>query len=461
MASGAYNVTVTDVNQCQEVFTVDITEPQPIILSLTPSVTICIGQSTLLDTLSVSGGVSPYTFAWDTPVMSTNSFYNVSPIVTTKYGVAVLDANSCPVTDTVEITVNDPLVVSALAPPACEWQNASLSATGAGGDVTNYTFEWRDPVTKALLMSGPIQSVSGLSAPGTSYLLVLTDGCSDNDTITVVVTVNPVPPPPTGLRDTSYCVGETMVDIVAVGTDIKWYSDILLTPPPIGTGPTFTPSSTLGSTIYYATQTVAGCESLPAYATIQIDPPPVAGFFPSPKEAPITNPGIEFTDLATPDVGSWIVSWEWNYGDETGDTLYYNFFSSGDTSHVYTDTGTYVVYQIVTNNFGCQDIAYDTVVITNEYIIFPPNAFAPNGKNKYFLPMIIGTDEREFKFYVFDRWGDKIYEHIGTYTGWLGWDGRANDGLREAQQDVYVWMIYTEDLNGDAHEYVGHVTLLR
>jgi len=43
----------------------------------------------------------------------------------------------------------------------------------------------------------------------------------------------------------------------------------------------------------------------------------------------------------------------------------------------------------------------------------------------------------------------------------IGWDGTANRGMNIAQMDVYVWLINTKDINGDKHEYVGHVTLLR
>ncbi len=251
-----------------------------------------------------------------------------------------------------------------------------------------------------------------------------------------------------------------MVDLTAQGQNISWYTDAALTPPPMDTGPDYTPSGAIGTTTYYATQTVDGCESPPGTATIVVNPLPTAGFYPFPEEAPITNPGIVFTDNASLDV----VSWVWSFGDgdsATGNMA--NFFNGDTVVHIYSDSGTFVVYQIVTNSFGCIDIAVDTVEITNEYILFAPLAFTPGGDNinDYFLPLGTGISDEKFRFYVFDRWGDLIYQHDGAYAEWLGWDGRANDGKEQAQQDVYVWLIRTEDLDENAHEYVGHVTLLR
>ena len=82
-------------------------------------------------------------------------------------------------------------------------------------------------------------------------------------------------------------------------------------------------------------------------------------------------------------------------------------------------------------------------------------------QNRAFKPKIIGMGDDEFEIYIFDRWGDNVYQFIGNYGEWKGWDGVANNGKSMAQSDVYVYLIRTEDLNQDAHEYVGHVTLIR
>ena len=60
--------------------------------------------------------------------------------------------------------------------------------------------------------------------------------------------------------------------------------------------------------------------------------------------------------------------------------------------------------------------------------------------------------------YIYDRWGDLIYE---THDIKKPWDGRANDGRDIAQQDVYVWVVITRDIMDKSHKYVGRVTLIR
>ena len=70
-------------------------------------------------------------------------------------------------------------------------------------------------------------------------------------------------------------------------------------------------------------------------------------------------------------------------------------------------------------------------------------------------------DEETFEFYIYDRWGDLIYKSTGTFNNYIGWDGVANRGNKQAQEDVYVWLIRTDDLNGDTHEVIGHVTLIK
>ena len=132
--------------------------------------------------------------------------------------------------------------------------------------------------------------------------------------------------------------------------------------------------------------------------------------------------------------------------------------------HEYQDTGRFFVLLTIEEPNGCKDTMGIWVEVESNYILFTPNAFAPASsidKNKFFKPFIIGIDEEEFEFIVFDRWGDRIYVYEGAYAQWLGWDGSANNGRKVAQMDVYIYLIRTLDLNSVNHEYIGHFTLLR
>jgi gliding motility-associated-like protein len=90
-------------------------------------------------------------------------------------------------------------------------------------------------------------------------------------------------------------------------------------------------------------------------------------------------------------------------------------------------------------------------------LVFAPNAFTPNedGRNDSFYPVLNGFVGWNYKLLIFDRWGEVIYE---TKERLEGWDGRSNG--REAQIDVYVWKVIVER-DGDARDFVGHVSLIR
>jgi gliding motility-associated-like protein len=89
-----------------------------------------------------------------------------------------------------------------------------------------------------------------------------------------------------------------------------------------------------------------------------------------------------------------------------------------------------------------------------------PNTFTPNDDpfNPVFLAY--GTYIVEFHFWIFDRWGNLIFESTDINKGW---DGKVAGGASGniAQQDVYVWKAKFKDANNKKHEYIGHVTLIK
>ncbi|MBN4062300.1 MAG: hypothetical protein COA57_12005 [Flavobacteriales bacterium] len=58
-----------------------------------------------------------------------------------------------------------------------------------------------------------------------------------------------------------------------------------------------------------------------------------------------------------------------------------------NSENEFSDTGTYIIKQIVTNEFGCLDTAYNEIVIGSDFAIYIPSAFMPNsdGVNDFFF----------------------------------------------------------------------------
>jgi len=203
-----------------------------------------------------------------------------------------------------------------------------------------------------------------------------------------------------------------------------------------------------------ATSSVGCTDTLTQTNMVTAWPVPIADFTEGPNPSTILFPYITFENISQ---GGWQYYWDMDDG------FSYITNSDSDYTHIYSniDTTTYLVELITENIFGCLDTAYDSVVVKGDYILFVPNAFTPNndGLNDNFFPQGIGfRDVQDFQFMIYDRWGDMIFKSTEIQKGW---DGRANNGGYIAQQDVYIWLILTQDFTGRKHKYIGHVSLVR
>jgi gliding motility-associated-like protein len=186
--------------------------------------------------------------------------------------------------------------------------------------------------------------------------------------------------------------------------------------------------------------------------TVVVNPNPVSDFTMLPDSTTLMNPVISFTDVSNPPSPDTISQWSWNFGDGESNLIQ-------NPIHEYSDSGYYTVSLMVTNEFGCIDERTDLVKVYPDYNIHFPNTFTPNGDtyNDVFLPVGIGTNS-EFEMYIFNRWGDMIFE---SYDANTSWDGYGNKGKKAVQEGVYIYVVYFRDHLGKQHEYVGHVTLIR
>ncbi len=81
---------------------------------------------------------------------------------------------------------------------------------------------------------------------------------------------------------------------------------------------------------------------------------------------------------------------------------------------------------------ACQKV---TVVVSQEYDVYAPSAFSPNGDglNDRF-ELVSPTDLFEFRLQIFSRWGQILFESNNLYEGW---DGSSNGNL--SPPGVYIW----------------------
>lgn len=98
--------------------------------------------------------------------------------------------------------------------------------------------------------------------------------------------------------------------------------------------------------------------------------------------------------------------------------------------------------------------------VEDTLIFFIPNAFTPDGGqfNEVFYPVFTdGFDPADFGMFIYNRWGELIWE---SHDVNMGWDG-TYIGL-PAQDDTYTWKVEFKSMYTDDREiYMGHVNLLR
>ena len=180
---GTYTVTVTDANNCTKTLSTTLTEPTAVVLSTTQVNVLCNGSSTGSIDLTVSGGISPYTYSWTGGATTQDR----SGLAAGTYTVTVTDANACTKTSSVTITQPAALSLSATLtqPTNCFVANGSIDLSVSGG-VPAYTYSWTGGATSQDLLN----VVEG------TYTVTVTDanGCSKTNSYTLdyIDIINPM-----------------------------------------------------------------------------------------------------------------------------------------------------------------------------------------------------------------------------------------------------------------------------
>jgi len=194
----------------------------------------------------------------------------------------------------------------------------------------------------------------------------------------------------------------------------------------------------------------------PNYITVY--PIPKAGFMWGPTDADVLDPTVHFYDQSIGAAGP--NAWAWHFGDPYVTTDQDNYSILQNPIHKYSEMqeGTYLATQWVENTYGCRDSIQQYVVIKPAFTFYAPNAFTPGygGLNDGFKGTGIGINNSTYKMWIYDRWGELIFESHDLEEEW---NGRVHD--KPVQQDTYVWKVEFEDTSGNFHHYKGVVNLIR
>jgi hypothetical protein len=189
LCTGTYTVTVTDLLGLGCSIVRSIIVPEPDVLTVTAVATTnyngynisCNGGSDGAATANVSGGTTPYSYAWS------NGYTGKSPtgLSAGTYSVTVTDSHGCTTNSSVTLIEPTPLTIEAgpnqtvyygYPPAAC----ATIAWSGAGGGVPSYTITWSD---------GGGQSHQVCPITTTVYTVSITDqnNCVVTDSVRICV----------------------------------------------------------------------------------------------------------------------------------------------------------------------------------------------------------------------------------------------------------------------------------
>jgi hypothetical protein len=174
LVPGAYNVTVSAGGNCTQTqtYTINNNPNEPNATATTVQSTCDLPNGNI--NLSVTGGVTPYTFNWSTGATT----QNLSGQLAGPYEVTVTGANGCTDVVNVNLANNNPpinLTGTVVANTTCIGGNGSISANAAPAGT--YTYAWDNGATTP--------SITGLT-PGTYVVTVSAGGtCTNSASFTI------------------------------------------------------------------------------------------------------------------------------------------------------------------------------------------------------------------------------------------------------------------------------------
>ena len=186
LSAGFYNVVITDANNCTLAMTYEvIAEGTALMINVNASPTTavsCFGGADGSIDLNVTGGQTPYTFAWSGPAGFSANTQIITGLQSGSYTATVTDANGT-------VAISSPIFIGAPATPISINGNLTPeSAAGASdgsiglnvsGGTPGYSYNWSNGATTA--------NISGLTANTYSVIVTDANSCTAEESFTISV----------------------------------------------------------------------------------------------------------------------------------------------------------------------------------------------------------------------------------------------------------------------------------
>lgn len=452
---------VVTAKGCADTITKELTVFPKVIADFS-SPDICLHQPTIFSNKSTGPYIkSDWQFADSTTDNTPSPTHLYKYPKTYAVTLTVTSANNCKSIFTMNVVVHDLPKVKFSAPNVCDGKPVLFtdqSTIKSPSAITALNWDFGDG-TPASTLTSPQHQYAAVKQYTVLLKAMSNFGCIDS--LSKIITINPLPVPNFTGIDTSGCTPLTTSfqnqSTIGSGKMVKWLWDYGLlnsksdaqNPPPF----IYKNQSHTTAALYTVKLTVTSDSGCTASITkpnfVIVHPAPAANFSISPQETLITNPLVSFSNLS---IGN--DSCVWNFdGNGTGMSQVCD-----PPPYSYTDTGTFAVKLIVTNTYGCADTIIRNVIIQPDFVLYIPSAFTPNDDeiNDTFGPK--GNYILDFEMSIFDRWGNMMYT---TKDINLPWNGGIKGTNVMAQSAVYVYVINIKAANKRHYFYKGAVALIR
>lgn len=383
---------------------------------------ICLGQSTGIEAY---GGTS---YDWGpkdgTLIGSTSQTATASPTTTSTYSVDITDENNCVWSKSIKVVVDTDLPVANVSPDTAICFKDTIKIIASGG----FSYEW----ASNYWMSNKDTNSAYVSPQQTAiFNVTVTNGCGF-DTEDIKINVNKVES--NTIPDTAACIGDSITLYASGGVVYLW--DPI---EPLDNFGTSTPSLIVTEPNLFIVKIIDAllCETTDS---IYVDTLPQAYVDAGPDK--LVEYGT-YEPLSPTGVGT---SFIWSPAAfTTCETCFYTSVSPDETMYFNIT---------LTDENGCK--ATDSVLVYITGSIYVANTFTPNSDTHNDIFYAFGEEITSFKMYIFNRWGDIIFE---TNDINQGWDGTYNGKL--CPDGTYIWKIEYTETSGYEGSMVGHVNLLK
>jgi len=375
------------------------------------------------------------------PNGETTQSITIIPAVTTTYSVSVTD--DClneTATDAFEVVVPvlPPLVLNETPDitEICPYLQETLEANASGGS-GNYTYQWSSTFDADL---GNTPTIDIQPSATTTYTVIVTDNCGNTATATIVYTITSPPLTLVMSPGVEICPGDSIeISVTASGGFGSYFY--------------FWPHSgeTTSSVFVHPDQTTIysvivsdECQTFVVNGSTEVTVVKPTANFTISSATVFNNLPIQFQNLTLNGV-----TYVWDFGDNNGSTDVH-------PSNTYLDPGFYNVTLIAYDEKGCTDTIMRPIEIEEEWYIYVPNTFTPDGDrfNNDFRVSTIGIQTLNVS--IFNRWGEVVYASSdldfiwdGTYAGAYAPDG------------TYTYKIQFLTNSERRKTIAGHVNVIR